>query len=146
MRTALIGLDSNLNNNYEQERIIDYIKFNIQKLGEAPSLISYFNNSFDALKPIILSNNYNFVVCVGTNSAIYNYNIKENLAKILNSKLERNLTCEVTLKKYCNTHNITYTTEEEMQGNILMDSVPLCDSKFYNNGFIYKYYNFLKKH
>ena len=91
MKIALIGLDANLNNISHQEKVIDFIKFNIQKLGESPSLVSYFNNSYDSLKSIILSNNYNLVVCVGNDSAIYNYNIKENLAKIVGSKLERNL-------------------------------------------------------
>jgi hypothetical protein len=114
--------------------VIDYLKFNIVKQGKSPSLVSYFDNSIDLLKSIVL-NNYNLVICVGTDSSTYNYNIKENLAKIFDSKLEKNLSCEVSLKKYCNTHNIPYTSQEEMQGTILANAVPLCDGRFYNNGF-----------
>jgi nicotinamide-nucleotide amidase len=140
MKIALIGINPNLANNKLQEEIIDYIKFNIIRMGGQVSLLSYFNNTFDNLKNT-MSDNYDLIFYIGSDSSIYNYNIKENLSKIIGKKPTINLNIETTLKKYCQSYSLEYGTSEELMTQIPSDSIPLCNSSYYDNGFIYKQLN-----
>ena len=140
MKISFIGLDSNLTNIKKQDKIINSIKFNIFKIGEQASLISYFNNTFENLNNII-QDNYNLIFCIGSENALYNYNIKENFSRLFNKKIEKNFSCESALKKHCEINNLVFGSQEEMVCSLPQDSIPLCDSKYYDNGFMYRHNN-----
>ncbi|MGN0961360.1 MAG: hypothetical protein ACI4PF_04085 [Christensenellales bacterium] len=138
MKIAIIGLNSNLIKSKEQEKIINYLKNRLYEMGENVSLISYFDNNFDSLRNII-SQKFDVLFVIGNDQTIYNYNIKENLSRIFGDKLENNNACFNALKKYCNECNINFSVQEEMEGKVPSKSIPLCNEKFLNNGFMYKY-------
>ena len=54
MKIACIALNSNLIEIKEQTNIIDFINKKLYEIGENISLISYFDNSLEKLKQIIL--------------------------------------------------------------------------------------------
>jgi len=136
MKIAFLGLSSNLTDITKQEEVINYLKFNILRVGEHVSLISYFNNNSDQINKILLED-FDVIFCIGSDSAIFNYNIKENLAKCLSSRLETNSILMETLKKYCQNKNIVYGSTEELISMIPHNSIPISDSEFYDNGFIF---------
>lgn len=137
MKISIIALNSNLINTSGQTKIIDYLKSRLYEMGENVSLISYFDNTLETLKSQnILSNDFVFVI--GSKSNIYNNNIKENLCRILLDKLECSDSCTASIKKYCDNHNITFSSQEEMECMMPSKSIPLCDSAFDVSGFMYK--------
>ncbi len=137
MKISIIALNSNLINTSGQTKIIDYLKSRLYEIGEDVSLISYFDNTLEALKSSdILSNDFVFIL--GTKSNIYNNNIKENLCRIFLDKLEKNDACTESIKKYCEVHNIPFSSQEEMECMMPTKSIPLCDSSFDMSGFMYK--------
>lgn len=138
MRTAILGINANLIHSHNQDKIISYLKKRLYEIGEDVSLISYFNNNYDMLKNI-LNEKYNLVFCIGSEQTIFNFNIKENIGKIVGDKLEKSVPCENLLKKYCQTNNITFSSTEEMETQIPTKAIPLCDEHYSNNGFMYKY-------
>lgn len=140
MKTAILGINGNLIQSHEQDKMISYLKKRLYEIGEDVSLISYFNNHLDTLKQII-NNNYDLVFCIGTEQTIYNYNIKENICKIVSDKLEKHATCENLLKKYCLNNNIPFSNTEEMETFIPSKGIPLCNENYFSNGFMYKYNN-----
>lgn len=137
MKTALIGLTSSLIEIKSQEEVIEFLKRNIVKIGEEPSLISYGNN-FNILESLLLKSDYDLIFIIGTNSAIYNHNIKEYFIKSLNEKLEKNIDCELALKEYCRKNNIVFSMEEELNAFFPTNSISLFNSEYYSNGFIYQ--------
>lgn len=137
MKISIIALNSNLINTSGQTKIIDYLKSRLYEIGENVSLISYFANSLEELKSSnILSNDFVFVI--GTDSSIYNNNIKENLCRIFSDKLENNDASTTSIKKYCLDNNIPFSTLEEMECMLPSKSIPLCDELFDMTGFMYK--------
>ncbi len=132
-----MALNSNLINTHKQTSIIDFLKSKLYEIGENISLISYFDNSMERLETFKIKN-YDFAFIIGSSSPIYNNNIKENLCRIFNDKLENFETSYSSLNKYCNSNNITFSMQEEMEVKLPKESIPLCDSAFYNNGFMYK--------
>lgn len=137
MRVALIGINSNLIQTSNQEKVINFIKDKLYEVGENISLISYFDNNYDSLRTIINSG-YDLIFCVGSELSIYNHNIKENLCKIFNDRMENNNACIESIKKYCEMRNINFSVQEEMEVRIPTKAIALCDDKFLNTGFMYK--------
>ncbi|MCI6014144.1 MAG: hypothetical protein MRZ09_04095 [Coprobacillus sp.] len=140
MKIACIALNSNLIEIKEQTNIIDFINKKLYEIGENISLISYFDNSLEKLKQIILDK-FDLIFFIGTSQVIYNHNIKDNLSRIFNEKLNNNQVCYSNLKKYCENHNITFSMQEEMEVLLPTNSIPLISNNHYNNGFMYKYNN-----
>lgn len=138
MRSAILGINSNLIHSQCQDKMISYLKKRLYEIGEDISLISYFNNNYEILKTII-NDKYDLVFCLCSEQSIFNYNVKENICKIVGDKLEKNTICENSLKKYCNTNNIPFSSTEEMEVMIPTNAIPLCDEKFSNYGFMYKF-------
>lgn len=138
MKIAFLGITSNLIRNQDQENIFNFISGQLSKIGEQASLISYFNNSFESLRKII-SDNYDMVFCVGTDNMIYNNNIKSNLAKITEDRLIKNEQAILILKRYCESNNMTFGTNEEIESELPSKCIPLIDELSYNNGFLIKY-------
>lgn len=138
MKIALIGLNSNLIQVDKHETIINYLNSKLYEIGESVSLISYFDNNLEKLKNII-SDGYNLLFVIGTESTIYNYNIKDNLSKIFSDKLETHDSCHMTLKKYCTRYNIPFSSTEEMEVKMPTKSIPLFGDNYSNYGFMYKF-------
>lgn len=140
MKISCIALNSNSINTQNQFKIIDYLKVKLYEIGENISLISYFDNSEEKLKSVNISS-YDFVFVIGTNSTIYNNNIKQNLCKIFSDKLKDFDSSVNSLKKYCLKNNIPFSVQEEMECKLPSASIPLCDEDYYDNGFMYKFNN-----
>ncbi len=140
MKIAIIGINNTLIDLSNQNEVIDYLKFNIVKQGKMPSLISYFNNSVEQLRYII-EKGYDMVFIVGSDGIIFNHNLKDNLAKIFNVRLEKYTPCELAIKDYCSVNNIVYDSQEEMQAFFPTNSQPIYKTSYFNNGFAYKYNN-----
>ena len=140
MKISCIALNSNSINTQNQFKIIDYLKVKLYEIGENISLISYFDNSEENLKGLNISS-YDFIFVIGTNSTIYNNNIKQNLCKIFSDKLKDFDSTVNSLKKYCLNNNIPFSVQEEMECKLPSASIPLCDEDYYDNGFMYKFNN-----
>lgn len=140
MKISCIALNSNSINTQNQFKIIDYLKVKLYEIGENISLISYFDNSEGNLKGLNISS-YDFIFVIGTNSTIYNNNIKQNLCKIFSDKLKDFDSTVNSLKKYCLNNNIPFSVQEEMECKLPSASIPLCDEDYYDNGFMYKFNN-----
>lgn len=140
MKISCIALNSNSINTQNQFKIIDYLKVKLYEIGENISLISYFDNSEENLKRLNISS-YDFIFVIGTNSTIYNNNIKQNLCKIFSDKLKDFDSTVNSLKKYCLNNNIPFSVQEEMECKLPSASIPLCDEDYYDNGFMYKFNN-----
>lgn len=138
MKIACIGLNSNLINSNEQCEVIKYLNKKIYEIGENISLISYFDNSLDKIKSII-ADKYDVLFIVGTSQVIYNHNIKDNLSRIFNEKMQNSDVCYSNLKRYCEDHNIPFSMQEEMEIMLPTNSIPLLTKTNYNNGFMYKF-------
>lgn len=140
MKIACIALNSNLIDIEEQTKIINFLNKKLYEIGENISLISYFDNSLEKLKQQI-QDNFDLIFFIGTSQVIYNHNIKENLSRIFNEKLNNNQVCYSSLQKYCEKHNITFSMQEEMEVMLPTNSIPLISENNYNNGFMYKHNN-----
>lgn len=140
MKIAIIGINNSLIDLSSQNEVIDFLKFNIIKQGKMPSLVSYFNNNLDNIR-LIINQNYDLVFFVGSDSIIFNHNIKDNLAKIFGVRLEKYNPCEMAIQDYCANNNIVYSAEEEMQTFFPTNSQPIYKTSYFNNGFAYKYNN-----
>lgn len=140
MKIACIGLNSNLINNDEQSKIINYLNTKLYEIGENISLISYFQNSQDNIRNI-LNNSYDLIFFIGTNEVMYNHNIKENLARNFGDKLSSHEISYSSLKKYCQKNNITFSVLEETEIMLPTRCIPLVSDNCYNNGFMYKHNN-----
>ncbi len=136
MRIACIGLNSSLINCEEQSRVIRFLSSKLYEIGENVSLISYFDNMLESVKSII--KDYEIVFIIGTDSSIYNGNIKENIARVLGDKLTNFEATYASMTKFCQSANIPMSVSEEREIMLPSKSIPLCDSKFYNNGFIFR--------
>lgn len=140
MKISCIALNSNSINTQNQTKIIDFLKVKLYEIGESISLISYFDNTTENLRNFNISA-YDFVFVIGTNSTIYNNNIKENLCKIFGDKMQGFDASINSLKKYCLDNNIPFAMQEEMETQLPKESIPLVHDSYYNNGFMYKYNN-----
>ena len=140
MKIACIALNSNLIDIEEQTKIINFLNKKLYEIGENISLISYFDNSLEKLKQQI-GDNFDLIFFIGTSQVIYNHNIKENLSRIFNEKLNNNQVCYSNLQKYCEKHNMTFSMQEEMEVLLPTNSIPLISENNYNNGFMYKHNN-----
>lgn len=140
MNIAIIGLNSNLIQINNQEKIANYLKCKLYEIGESVSLISYFDNNLDLIKNVI-NQNFEVIFFLGNNLSIYNFNIKENLSRIFGDRLDKNNSCNLALKKYCEFHNITFSSLEEMDIMLPSNSIPLCNDQYDCNGFMYKHNN-----
>ncbi len=138
MKIAIIGINNSFIDLSRQNDVIDYIKFNMIKQGKSPSLISYFNNNIDFLRNT-LNQQYDIVFFIGTDSIIFNNNIKDNIAKIIGCKLEKHNICEQSLMSYCSINNIVYSQQEELQTLFPTNSQPIFKSSYFDNGFTYKF-------
>lgn len=138
MKIAILGIQSSLYNNTNQNEVIDYIKNNLAKQGKETSLVSYFSNDFNLLNSTMQSN-YDAIFLIGSDSAIYNNNIKESLAKILGVKLEKNLLCENNIIAYCNDKNIEYSMQEELLSIFPINAKIIYDNNYLDNGFYYRF-------
>jgi len=138
MNISILGLNSNLINIDKQNKLINLIKSKIYEIGESVSLISYFDNDLQNLQNIF-NKDYNIVFIIGTSSTNYNHSIKNNLARIFNDKLTNLELSYSSLNKYCSDNNIPFSVEEEMEILLPSNSIPLCDDKYYYNGFMYKH-------
>lgn len=138
MKIACIALNSNLINIDEQTKIINYLNTKLYEIGENISLISYFPNSQEGVRNIF-SNSYDLIFFIGTNDAIYNHNIKENLARIFGDKLSSHESSYSSLSKYCNKNNIVFSMLEETEVMLPTKSIPLVSNDYYSNGFMYKH-------
>ena len=140
MKISCIGLNSNLLLTNEQAKLIEFLKVKLYEIGENISSISYFENSLENLRNCHIEDN-NIIFFIGTNSSIYNHNIKNNLSKIFGDKLTNNSTCFSSLQKYCSDSNIVFSMQEEMECMLPSKSIPLILDNYYNNGFMYKFNN-----
>jgi len=140
MKIACIALNSNLINNDEQTKIINYINTKLYEIGENISLISYFANSYDNIKQIT-NNSYDLIFFIGTSEVMYNHNIKDNIARSFGDKLVRHENSYLSLNKYCQTNNITFSVQEETEILLPSKCIPLVSNDYYSNGFLYKYNN-----
>lgn len=140
MRTAIIGINSNLIHSHEQDKMISYLKKRLYEIGEDVSLISYFSNNYDMIKNIN-NEKFDLVFYIGSEQTIFNYNIKENISKLIGEKLVKNISCENSLKKYCSNHNVPFSSTEEMEILVPSNSIPLCMDEYPNNGFMFKHDN-----
>ena len=131
MKIAYLGVNSNLADTTKQEDIIQYLKFNILRVGEQVSLISYFNNNYQSLLKYT-QDDFDLVFIIGTDNAIYNHNIKENVSKILGKKLYRNLDIENTLKFFCEKNSIVFASQEELVSLIPESSIPIFSKDNYS--------------
>ncbi len=137
MKISCIILNSNSINIGTQRKMVDFLNTKLYEIGENISLISYFDNSLENLKNASILNT-DFVFVIGKNSSIYNNNIKENLCRIFGDKLETNDACVTALKKYCDTSNIPFSSDFEMDASIPTKAIPLCDENYDSTGFMYK--------
>lgn len=137
MKISCIVLNSNSINIGTQRKIVDFLNTKLYEIGENISLISYFDNTLENLKNSNILG-FDFVFVIGKNSSIYNNNIKENLCRILGDKLENNEACVTALKKYCDSSNIPFSVDFEMDASLPTRSIPLCDEQFDGAGFMYK--------
>lgn len=137
MKISCIGLNSNLINCNEQIDVIKFLNKKLYKLGERISLISYFDNNLEKIKKVF-EDKFDIVFIVGTSNTIYNHNIKENIARIINEKMQTSEVCYANLKKYCTNCNIPFSMQEEMEVIIPENTIPLIAPNNYNNGFMYK--------
>lgn len=140
MKIACLGINSNLIDTDKQCKIINFINKRLYEMGENVSLISYYDNSYDRLKNLF-HDKYDIVFIVGNDSPIYNYNIKDNLSRIFNDKLDNLENSYSALNKYCVNHNIVFSVQEEMEVKLPTKCIPLCSDDYYNNGFMYKLEN-----
>ncbi len=140
MKISCLALNSNSINTQNQTKIIDFLKVKLYEIGENISLISYFDNTTENLKNFNISA-YDFVFVIGTNSTIYNNNIKENLCKVFGDKMQSFDASTNSLKKYCLDNNIPFAMQEEMETLLPKESIPLVHDSYYNNGFMYKHSN-----
>lgn len=140
MKSCCIALNSTLIQTEKQNKLINLINSKLYEMGEDFSLISYFDNNLERITDIF-NDKYEIIFVIGTNSSIYNYNIKENLARLLGVKLINFEATFSALKKYCSNNNIVFSVQEEMEVMIPENSVPLCDYDHYLNGFMSKYNN-----
>lgn len=138
MKISCIGLNSNLINSNEQIDVVKFLSKKLYEIGENISLISYFDNNLEKLKNVFDDNN-DIIFFVGTSNTIYNNNIKENISRIINEKMQTSDVCYSNLNKYCSNCNIPFSMQEEMEVIIPQNSIPLISPKNYNNGFMYKY-------
>lgn len=138
MNIAIVGINNSLIDLSSQNEVIDFIKFNIHKQGKSPSLISYFPNNIDNLRHT-MQQGYDILFVVGTDSIIFNHNLKDNLARILSVKLEKNTICESMLMEYCSNRKIVYSSQEEMQTEFPLNAQVICKKDYFNNAFTYKY-------
>lgn len=137
MKIACIALNQNLIHIDAQSKIINYISKQLFQIGEHVSLISYLDNNLEHIRNII-NDRYDLVFFVGTESSIFNHNIKDNLSRLLQDKLESNSSCYKSLSDYCTKNNKPFSAEEEMEVCIPSEAIPLCSNNFYNNGFMFK--------
>lgn len=140
MKISTLILNSNLIECDEQSGVLQFIKTKLYEIGENVSLISYFDNNLDKLRNIF-SDNYDLIFCIGSNSHIYNHNIKENLARIFGDKLNSFEATYSSLTKYCQKNNTPFSMQEEMEVLIPSKSIPLVSDEIDSNGFMYKYNN-----
>ena len=138
MKIAIVGINNSLIDLTSQNEVIDFVKFNINKQGKSPSLISYFSNNIDNLR-YTMQQGYDILFVIGTDSIIFNHNLKDNLSRIFSVKLEKNTTCESMLMEYCSSRQIVYSSQEEMQTEFPINSQVICKQDYFNNGFTYKY-------
>lgn len=138
MKISCIGLNSNLINSNEQIEVINFLSKKLYEVGESISLISYFDNKLEFIKNI-LQDKYDIVFLVGTSNPIYNHNIKDNIARIINEKMTTSDVCYANLKRYCENCNISFSMQEETEVIIPENSIPLISETNYNNGFMYKF-------
>ena len=75
MKIAIVGINNSLIDLTSQNEVIDFIKFNINKQGKSPSLISYFANNIDNLR-YTMQHGYDILFVIGTDSIIFNHNLK----------------------------------------------------------------------
>jgi len=139
MKFSILAINSNLINITTQNSIINYLSKKLYEIGEKFSLISYFDN-LEKIRENINSDN-DFIFILGTNSSIFNHNIKNNLAKVFGDKFVTSESSYSSLSKYCKNNNIPFSMEEEMEVLLPENSIPLCNSDYYNNGFMYKFNN-----
>ena len=140
MRIACIALNSSLIHSNNQAKIVQYLNTKLYEIGEKISLISYFDNSLEKLRNIMLDN-YDLIFIIGTTEPIYNHNIKDNIARLCGDKLLNNEACYVALNKYCSLNNIPFSVSEESEVMIPTNAIPLISNEIYHNGFMYKYNN-----
>ena len=105
MKIACIGINQNLIHIEAQSKIINFINKQLFQLGERVSLISYLDNNLEHIRNII-NDRYDLLFFIGTESSIFNHNIKENLSRLLQDKLDSNSSCYKSLSDYCNKNNV----------------------------------------
>ena len=137
MKTDCIAINSNLIEIEKQSKIIKFINKKLYEIGERVSLISYTDNNYDKLKNVI-QEQYDVIFILGTDSSIFNHNIKNNLCRLIGDSLDNLDTSYSALKKYCDNNNIVFSMQEEMEVKLPSKCIPLCDSEYYNNGFMHK--------
>lgn len=140
MKICTLLLNSNLIECDDQSGVLQFLKTKLYEIGENISLISYFDNSLERLKNIF-SENYDMIFCIGSNSHIYNHNIKENLGRIFEDKLTNFEATYSSLNKYCQKNNIVFSMQEEMEVMLPSKSIPLVSDNSHSNGFMYKFNN-----
>jgi hypothetical protein len=100
MKIAIVGINNFLFDLSEQNEVVDFIKLNINKQGKLPSLISYFSNNIDNLRST-MQQCYDLLFVIGSNSIIFNHNIKDNLSKIFGTSMDKNNIYESMIIDYC---------------------------------------------
>lgn len=141
MKIACVILNNNLIKTDEQNEILHDIQKQFFEIGEDVSLISYFDNNFENIKSIF-EKGFDRMFFIGTTSPIYNYNIKQNLCRLVGDTLDNNAICHTVLHNYCSNNNIVFSVQEDMEIKLPISALPIACDKFYNTGFVINRNNF----
>lgn len=136
MNVAIIGINDSLLDLSNQNEVVDYIKFNIIREGINVSLLSYFNNNIENLQST-MQQSFDVIFYIGTNNMKFNFEIKQNISKLIREDFQNNISIQSNIKNFCELNKIEYSSEYELVSYFPSNSQILNNINYNDFGFIY---------
>ena len=134
MKIAIVSINDSLNTDAYNE-VIQFLNFNIRKLGKSISLVSFVND-INELKHFI--NTYDFIFCVCDRNYHEYSNVTNTISQITNKTLLIDYTIENNYREYARVNNIDFSTYNESLFLLPEDALPLIDLQYDIHGLFTK--------
>ncbi len=139
MKFACINISADILIGKTQNDNVPFVAKKLLSCGVELSNIYVTQNDSQQITSIINNINHDFVIILGEDSAVKNFNIKNTLANLWDEGIEKSDMCVGWLNSYFKNNNMLPPSKYENEYFIINNSIPLYNATSYLQGFMYVY-------
>ncbi len=137
MKFACINISSDILIGKTQEDNVPFIAKKLLDCGVSLSNIYITQNLPAEISSILSHIDHDFVIIIGENNSVKNFNIKNTLANLWNENIAKNDTCVAWVQNYFKTNNLLPIANCENEYFTINNSIPLHNATSHLQGFMY---------